>query len=401
MSPNWWPPRPSTPRRCCNAVENLDANLAATQLGITISSLALGWIGEPALAHLIEPLFTALPGAWAAASAHIIAVIIAFTIITALHIVLGELAPKSLAIQRSETTALAIVRPLLVFLWILRPAIVGLNAMGNLVLRSFGITPGGAELMLHSPEELKLLVRASREGGLLEKAQQDLVARAINFGSRRVSSIMTPRPELDWVDITDPPEDILKVIRQSRHDQLLVGQGRRAEMIGTIQKKDLLEQVLDGKKLDPVAAMRQPLVIIETTPIVRVLEQFKRSPVRMATIVDEYGVLQGIITQTDLLEAITGDLAGVEGEDPDIVEKSDGSFVFDGLTPAQDAFDKLGLGPVPEGGDYDTIAGFALQVLGQLPEGGETFEHEGWRFEIAKMDGRRVDKLTVRKRQSA
>ena len=169
------------------AVDNLDGNLAATQLGITVSSLALGWIGEPALAHLIEPLLSALPSAIAAVSSHAIAVAISFIIITALHIVLGELAPKSVALQRSEETALWLVRPLGLFLFLLRPAIVALNGTGNLVLRLFGLRPGSGEESLHSPEELKLLVAASEEAGLLQHAQQEIVERVL-------SSAIAPSP---------------------------------------------------------------------------------------------------------------------------------------------------------------------------------------------------------------
>jgi len=161
------------------AIDNLDANLAATQLGITISSLALGWVGEPTLAHLIEPFLSAFPGWLATTSSHAIAVVVAFMIITALHIVLGELAPKSLALQRSEGTALRIVRPLGVFRVLLWPAIVALNGLGNLLLRLCGLRAGTAEESLHSPEELKLLIAASQEGGLLQEAQQEEVERVL------------------------------------------------------------------------------------------------------------------------------------------------------------------------------------------------------------------------------
>src|SRR5262245_20524975 len=211
------------------SVSNLDANLAACQLGITMSSLALGWIGEPALAHLIEPLLSPVLGAFAVAGSHVAAVVIAFTIITTLHIVLGELAPKSLALQRSEGTALWVAQPLALFLVLFRPAIGALNGLGNLVLRLCGLRPGTGEESLHSPEELKLLVSASQEGGLLQKSQQEVVERVFNIGDRRISSIMTPRPEVDWIDLDDDRDEILRAIRASSHDQLLVGKGRRAE----------------------------------------------------------------------------------------------------------------------------------------------------------------------------
>ena len=374
------------------AINNLDANLAACQLGITISSLALGWIGEPALATLIEPSLGSLLGSLAAAGAHAVAITIAFSIITILHIVLGELAPKSLALQRSEGTALWIVRPLNLFRLLLWPAIVSLNGLGNLVLRLCGLRPGTAEESLHSPEELKLLIAASQEGGLLQRAQQELVERVLSIGNRRITDIMTPRVDVEWIDSDDDPEQILGRIRECRHEQLLVGKGTIDEPIGMILKKDLLDQVLDGQALEPMAVIRQPIALHEAMPIFRALEQFKKAPVRLATILDEYGVLQGIVTQTDLLEVIAGELPDVEGEEPGIVERADGSLLIDGMMSAQDAFDRLGFRIRPEG-DFHTVAGFALSQLGHLPEAGESFDYEGWRFEIVDLDGRRIDKV--------
>ena len=266
------------------AVKALDANLAACQLGITISSLGLGWIGEPALAHLIEPSLVGLLGGHSWAAAHAIAVAIAFSIITILHIVLGELAPKSLALQRSEGTALWIVRPLGWFRVLLWPAIVSLNGLGNLMLRLFGLQPGTAEETLHSPEELKLLIATSQEGNLLQPAQQELVERVLSIGSRRITDVMTPRMEVEWIDTADDRTEMLRALRECRHEQLLVGKGTIDEPIGMVLKKDLLDQVLDGQSPDPMSIIRQPIALHEGMPIFRVLEQFKKAPVRLATI---------------------------------------------------------------------------------------------------------------------
>lgn len=375
-----------------SAVENLDAHLAATQLGITISSLALGWIGEPALAHLIAPLLSALPGTLATAGAHAIAVAIAFFIITALHIVLGELAPKSLALQRSEQTALSIVRPLSWFLFLLRPAILTLNGLGNLVLRACGLHPGTGEGSLHSAEELKLLVAESQEAGLIQHVQQEVVERVLTIGDRRISDIMTPRRDVEWIDVNDPYDDTMRTIMECPHDQLLVGRGNIDEPLGMILKKDLLDLVLKNRPLDPTSVIRDPLIVHEATPIFRVLDRFKKAPVRLAFVIDEYGILNGIVTQTDLLEAMAGDLADVEGEDPDIVPREDGSLLIDGMMPAHDAFNRLGFRMRP-GDDFHTVAGFALFELGHIPEVGERFERGEWTFEIVDMDGRRIDKL--------
>jgi putative hemolysin len=383
------------------AVDHLDANLAATQLGITISSLALGWLGEPALAHLIEPLLSGLPGSLPTTGSHAIAIAIAFIIITTLHIVLGELAPKSLALQRSEGTALWVVRPLNLFRLLLWPVIFTLNGLGNLLLRLCGLRPGTVEGSLHSTEELKLLISASQEAGILQQAQQEVVERVFNIGDRRIGDIMTARPDIDWIDLDNDREMIFRTIRESRHDQLLVSKGSIHEPLGMILKKDLLDQVLDGQPLDPMTVIREPLVLHEATPVFKVFEQFKSAPVRLAMIVDEHGSLEGIVTQSDLLEAVAGNLPDVEGEEADVIEREDGSLLIDGMMSAQDAFDRLRLRRQPAEGDFHTIAGFALRELGRVPDVGEQFDYEGWHFEVVDMDGRRIDKLLAKRRPIA
>jgi putative hemolysin len=379
------------------AIGSLDANLAATQLGITISSLSLGWIGEPALAGLIEPLVSTLPESLSLAASHTISIAIAFTIITSLHIVLGELAPKSLALQRTEATALWVARPLRLFLFLLWPAIFVLNGLGNLVLRLVGLRPGATETSLHSAEELKLLVAESQEAGLLDPAQEEVVQRVFSIGDRPIADIMTPRRDIDWVDADDTQEEILHAIRECQHEQLLVGRGNIDEPLGIILKKDLLNQLLEGKALDPLAVMREPLTVFDTMPIFRVLDQFKKAPVRLALVIDEYGMLEGIVTQTDLLEAIAGDLPDSADEQPDIFEREDGSLLIDGAVSAPLVFDRLGLRMDSDDRDYHTIAGFALKEFQRLPEVGDYFRFKDWRFEVVDMDGRRIDRILAQR----
>lgn len=376
-------------------VDNLDASLAATQLGITLSSLALGWIGEPALSHLIEPLLAGWAGSYAGVGSHAIAVAIAFSLITTLHIVLGELAPKSLALQRSETTALWIVRPLGLFLFLLKPAITVLNGLGNLVLRACGLKPGTGEGSLHSAEELKMLISASQEAGLLQRAQQEVVERVFNIGDRRIGDIMTPRTDIDWIDADDSREEILATIRACRHDQILVGRGGIDEPLGMVLKHDLLNQALDGETLNPLVVLREPMVVHEGISIFKVLERFRTSPVRMAMVLNEYGGLEGVVTQTDLLAAIAGHLPEAEGDVPEIVRRDDGSFLIDGSTSVLEVFEQLGLRRQASKDNYHTLAGFALYHFQHLPTVGEHFEHENWRFEIVDTDGRRIDKVLV------
>ncbi len=376
------------------ALRKLDANLAATQLGITISSLALGWIGEPALAHLIEPLFAGLPGWLGTAGSHATAVALAFALITAMHIVFGELAPKSLALQRSEGTALRVVRPLAFFLFLLGPAILFLNGLGNAVLRLFGLKPGAMEEALHSPEELKLLVAASQEGGLLHESQQEVVDRALTIGDRPVGDIMTPRIAVEWIDANDPPELQLQSLRQSRYSHVLLARGTADEMLGLVSKDELLHRMLDGEPPRIEAALRQPAIVHESARIFRILDMFKKAPLRMVVVVDEYGALAGIVTKSDILRAFAGDLPDVEGEEPDIVTRPDGALLFDGMTPVHEAFARLSLKEEPDA-DFHTIAGFALSRLRHLPVPGESFDAQGWRFEVLEMEGWRIAKLSA------
>jgi putative hemolysin len=280
-------------------VDRLDASLAATQLGITLSSLALGWVGEPALAHLVGPMLEGWAGKYAGVGSEVIAVAIAFAIITTLHIVLGELAPKSLALQRSEGTALWVVRPLNLFLFVFRPAIVVLNGLGNLLLRACGLRPGAGEEMLHSAEELKLLVSASQEAGLLLRTQQEVVERVFNIGDRRIGDIMTPRTDIVWIDVENDHDEILRTLRECHHEYILVARGDIDELLGMIAKRDLFDQRLDGHELDLHAALHTPLSIQESTPIFKVLERFRAAPVRMVVVRNEYGGLEGIVTQAD------------------------------------------------------------------------------------------------------
>lgn len=374
------------------ATDHLDAHLAATQLGITISSLALGWVGEPALAHLILPTLTWLPDMLSTAAAHTVAVVISFVIMTALHIVLGELAPKSLALQRSERTALAVIRPLSVFLFVFRPAILFLNGLGNGVLRLCGLQPGHGEGGHHSTAELNLLVEASREAGLIREAQQEAVERIFRLGDRRVREIMTPRHEVEWVDLDGSPEEITQAVRACSHAHVVVSRGGIDEVVGVLRKQDLLDQILDGRTLDIATAMRPPNVVHEGMTVLTALESFQRNPVQLAVIVDEYGSLEGIVTQTDLLEAIAGDIPEV-GEDPAVVEREDGSLLIDGMMPAEDAFERLAFNDPPGTDDYTTLAGYVIFQLGRIPAAGDAFVAEGWRLEVVDMDGRRIDKI--------
>jgi CBS domain containing-hemolysin-like protein len=227
---------------------------------------------------------------------------------------------------------------------------------------------------------------------LLQPVQKEAVERILNVGYRRVRDIMTPRPEVDWIDADETREEILRTIRNCRHEQMLVSWASIDEIVGVVRKQDMLDQILDGEALDPLRLVQKALVLHEATPVLKVMEQFKAQPVRIAVIMDEYGTLGGIVTQTDLLEAVAGDIPTAD-EDREIIRREDGSYLLDGLAPAAEVFDCLHIQRWPDDRYYNTIAGFALQQFGRIPSAGDRFAWEGWRFEVLDMDGLRVDKL--------
>lgn len=386
------------------ATDQLDLYLAATQFGITLASLALGMIGEPALAHLIEPALFWLPTGTAGFGAHAISVGFAFVVITAMHIVIGELAPKSLALQRSEATALAVVGPLRAFVIVFRPAIHALNWLGAGVLRCVGLKPASEESGLHTTGELRLLIDASREAGLIEDTQHAVVARVFGLGERRVREIMTPRHDIDWIDLADGPAEQRRQIQAAHHEQVIASRGELDEVVGVVRKQDLLDQLLDSTVLDIEAAVRPAYVVHELTPILRVFEAFKAHPHRLAVIVDEYGVIQGLVTQTDLVEAMGGAFAPDAGEPGEIVEQADGSLVLDGMVPAFEAFARLGL-PAARGASYTTLAGYLIDQMGEIPGPGQGVTVGNWRIEVARMESNRIERVVARRleplRQSA
>ncbi len=380
------------------AVHHLDTYLAATQLGITMASLGLGWIGEPALAVLIRPILEyILPENWVGVGSHTLGVIIAFTIITSLHIVLGELAPKSLALQRPEQLALFTIRLLEFYLTVFRPVIYAMNYLGNGVLSLFGLQATG-EKLVHSPEELRLLVSASREAGLLEEAQEDVLERVFRLGEQRVGTVMTPRLDIVWLDITAPIARIQEIVINSVHSHFLVCQESVDHSLGFLSAKALLASTLTSPLTsnDLTSLLTPPLFMPESILAFNALEMFKTSGSHIAIVVDEYGATEGLVTLNDLLEAIVGDIhTGNEPSEPQAIERSDGTWLVDGMLSVDNFKDLLEIRQLSEGSDYLTMGGFVMRQLGHIPAVSESFEWNGWHFEVIAMDGHRVEQVWI------
>ncbi len=253
-----------------------------------------------------------------------------------------------------------------------------------------------ADKKTRSPRELHLLLEESHAAGLIEGAQRDAVARVFGLGERRVAEIMTPRHEIDWVDLTADPEVRRRQIRACQHDHILVCRGEIDDIVGVVRKQDLLDRTLDGEAFDLEAAARPPHVVPEFSAVLRVIEAFKAEPHRVAVVVDEYGVVHGLLTQTDLVVAMSGAFAPDPDAPAEVVACPDGTLVLDGMMPAFAAFDRLALPTAGRGLPYTTLAGFLIHQIGDIPSAGQTFTVGGWILEVISMNGRRIDRVHAR-----
>jgi putative hemolysin len=288
---------------------HVDHVIAATQLGITLASLALGWIGEPALARFFEPLFRSLlPEAWVEPAAHSGAVGVAFFLITLMHVVFGELIPKTLALQTPDSTSLWVARPLRLFTWLTRPLVLLMNGTGNAVLGLFGYKPAGAEAMVHSVEELGLLIEDSQDSGILSKKQAELVQKVFRLSGQKVRDCMVPLEQMAALELNSPAEQVLETARQGAHTRMPVYEGTPDNVVGIVNTKDLFYLFSLKGVVVLEDALYRPLYLKPDADVADALELFRRSRRQMAVVRDEAGKVLGLITMEDVLEEIVGDI---------------------------------------------------------------------------------------------
>jgi CBS domain containing-hemolysin-like protein len=385
-----------TARAVRRAVSEPDGFIAATQLGITMASLGLGWIGEPTLAALIQPAFTALPVVIAEATAHTIAVAIAFAIVTALHIVLGELAPKTIALEKSEATALLVVPLTEIFMRVFWPFIRVLNRTGRAVVNMLGLRSRGGHAMVHSEEELMMLVTASQEAGVLEEQEEQMLHRVFGFADLTAGQVMIPRTELVAVAAETALGELVAKIGAGRHTRLPVYRDDLDNVIGMLHLTDLLRALAAGDGgVNAGALAREVLTVPETLGADDLLAEMRRRHAREALVIDEYGGTAGLVTFESLMERIVGEVPGESGAEARIVVRPDGSADIDGLALVTDVNPQFGLNI--EEATYTTVGGYMLGRLGRRAKVGDVIDVDGRKMRVEALDGMRVAKVWLSK----
>jgi CBS domain containing-hemolysin-like protein len=377
------------------AVSDPDSYIAATQLGITMASLALGWIGEPALASLVEPLFSSLPAPVAATTAHSIAVAIAFAVITALHIVLGELAPKTIALEHSEKTSLWVVKPTELFMKVFWPFIRLLNGTGRAVVNVLGLRSRGGHAMVHSEEELKMLVTASQEAGVLEEEEEQMLHRVFRFADLTAGQVMVPRTEIAAVPADVARQTLLDHIVGGGHPRLPVYRGDLDNVIGILHVTDVVKALAEGKdRVDAGELAREALTLPETIGADEVLAAMRRRGAREAIVIDEYGGTTGLVTFESLMARIVGDLGGALGGTAGrVTPLAGGAAEIDGLALVTDVNEQFELNIDED--TYTTVGGYALGRLGRRARVGDVIEVAGRRMTVIGLDKLRVARVRL------
>ena len=379
------------------ALQNLDLYIAATQLGITMASLAIGFVAEPAIEHLLHPVLErmdlSIPPQWEKA----IPIAVAFAVSTILHIVFGELAPKSLALQRSEQVSLAIIRPLLFFTAVFKWAIVGLNALGNGVVRLFGLKAVAGHHTAYSEEEIRMIVSASSQEGVLEDSEKELVYNVFDLSDTTAREVMTPRVDMVVVDGAASLRRLLELNAEHGYSRIPVFQDTADNIVGIAHTSDVLKHLEELDHLTIADVMRPVFFVPEGMKIKDLLAKMRDKKSHMSIVVDEFGGTAGLATLEDALEEIVGEIYDETDEDeiPLIEVLGEGLYLMDGSVTIHEVEERLG-NELEEGeAEYGTLAGFMTSYFGDIPEVGQSFVQDGWAFTVQEADQRRVARVRV------
>lgn len=378
-------------------LSHLDSYLAATQLGITLASLGLGWVGEGVVSSIILRIFDRLNFTLTEQAAHNISLPIAFALITVLHIVFGELAPKSLAIRHPLKTTFTVALPLRIFYLIFRPFIYVLNGFANFLLKIVGIKPiHGSEI--HTEQELKVIIQESADSGAIQEIEQNIVDRVFALGDRKAGELMTHRTDLTWLDVNDNLKTVRQKIQQEVHSVYPVANGHLDNLVGIFSVKDVFGLELNNETFRLEDYLHKPLIIVESLTAFKTLECFKENKFHYGIVVDEYGSIQGMVAMDDVVDALLGDVAEYNQEEYQIVKRDGHSWLADGQVSYFVFLEYFDLDEADiNNSGFNTLGGLVLNELKHIPTVGEKLKWKDFKFEIIDMDGRRIDKILITK----
>jgi len=378
--------------------------VSGVQVGITIASLLLGYLGEVTLSRVLNPLVEDIRRPWGALVAHTVALVLAFGLLTFFQVVLGELVPKGLSLARAERVALLVARPFHWFLQTFRPAIDLLDGVAEKLVLALGVVAPHSHTLVRSTEELQVMIQQARDRGLIPEAEVKFIQSAIELGQIQAREIMVPRPDMHALPADATLEETMKLFATTQRSRIPVYEGTLDHILGFVHIKDALWTLLDPSRSSPEdgpsqfhlkSLLRDVLIVPETKPASELLLEFRARRTGLAMVVDEFGSILGLVTLEDILEQMVGEIH----DEFDVVEKPhllpDGGMIFEGSMTVRDLEAQHGI-VLPDDSSYETVGGFILNRLGFVPKGGESFEAEGYRFTVTEMDRRRVARVKVK-----
>ncbi len=390
-------------------VGRLDRVVSGVQLGITLTSLGLGALGESTLASILSPLVANIPGKHTVALVHAISLGVAFIFLTTLHVVLGELVPKSMSLQRAERVALLVAAPFQWYLEVFRPAINLLDRVSRWVLAGLGFSGRSSHTQVHSAEELQIQIQQARERGLIGAEEEKFILGAIELEQMQVRELMVPRPDVHFVSADATLDDVMRVFVTTQRSRLPVFEGSAEHVLGYIHIKDIVWILLDRERraeegwtpaeFNVRSLLHEIVIVPESKPVSEMLFELRMNQGSMAMVVDEFGSILGLLTLEDILEQLVGEIH----DEFDVVEKpvlvgqgADAAMIFDASLSLRDLESQYNIG-LPEDRSYATVGGFVLAQLGFIPRGGEIFDFDGYRFTVVEMDRRRVARVKIQR----
>jgi len=391
-------------------LSDLSQVVSGVQVGITLASLSLGYLGEVTLAKVLSPLLLAIPSPWAAIAAHTIALVMAFGLLTILQVVLGELVPKSLSLARAERVALLIARPFQWFLNTFSWAISLLDNFAEKIVLALGVVAPHSHTLVRSTEELQVMVQQARDRGLLPATEVKFIQAAMELGQVQVREVMVPRPDVHALPASANLDDTMTMFATTQRSRIPVYENSLDQILGFVHIKDMIWVLLersrraeDGQPLPEFrlrSVLRDVLIVPESKPVSELLLEFRSRRTGLAMVVDEFGSILGLATLEDILEQMVGEIH----DEFDVVERPlnlpDGGMIFDAAIKIRELEARYNI-VVPEDPSYETIGGFVLNRLGFIPRGGESFEADGFRFTVMEMDHRRVSRVKMKPLRAA